>query len=36
MQATLLWGRPVHLETGEITEQKNGETAKVGRALDTY
>lgn len=31
-----LWGRPVHLETHEIAEQKDGEITKVDRVLDTY
>ncbi len=40
-QATLekifyLWGRPVHLETDEITQNAEGEGARVDRVLDTY
>ena len=31
-----LWGRSVHLETDDITEEKEGGSNKVGRVLDTY
>ncbi len=31
-----LWGRTVHLETGEIVEHKEGEFTKVDRVVDSY
>jgi spore cortex formation protein SpoVR/YcgB (stage V sporulation) len=40
-QATLekifyLWGRPVHLETDDMTEAAGGGSPQVARVLDTY
>lgn len=33
---SFLWGRPVHIETDELVEQKEGEPPKVDRVVDTY